>query len=628
MNDLKRILSVIICVLMITVSVPVSAFAVDDDGKIDLYKVFSNENDIMKTEVGSRVYKWSMHLPDDGIIYKSDRANFFNMSTASYNSNIQLEVNKNEDKLTLEEMLYKMQNSSRMNNYWIWGDKEYYVDIAQDASGQRYIKVIKTNTFYDYYLVDKAAQEFSDYIENRIYIANDYIYNLTVDMNGEFYRQHEDMFAKLVNSFKLSFDLSNPNIKELSDSVSTTREYKNTSYGWKITMSPYWRLNNTPNSRNQTFSPVYTDEELNIEGTKENDDNEIKIQEGVTVSLVSSIASGDTASAWAGQEIQMLKNNYNSDVYEILKNENVSRNRMDIHHVAIRYKNITKNPYIVDNLYVLGNGYKYLVSATIKEEKYQDSSKRSGFDTMLNSFTLDSSCLSKYIGKIVAAESLMDIRSPKELKTKKYDFSTKVTKSWDVFSNNSYYYNGYVNRVYMDKMTMGSMYMERVSNNEFVYAYEPMSGISINMSAGLNANDIHQVVSDNVQRYLKDSDIGVGLAKVKIQSAENNGAVIYKIEKEYDIGAIYNFVNSDSTKIYDLEQLQNEYMYIVKTGKDIYMENITLPVAKITDNNKQKINNIWANTTINKINYSASSNNWVEHKLDEFDNTKKQPLPF
>jgi homocitrate synthase NifV len=121
-------------------------------------------------------------------------------------------------------------------------------------------------------MVDEAAEELRDYIENRIYVTNNYIYNLTISMNGEFYKQHEEMFDKLSSSFKLSFDEKNPYIKELSDSVSTTREYKNTSYGWKLVMSPYWKVEGTPNARNQSFRPVYSDEELNV-----SNDNNVRL---------------------------------------------------------------------------------------------------------------------------------------------------------------------------------------------------------------------------------------------------------------------------------------------------------------------------------------------------------------
>lgn len=621
MNRIKKILSIIIVAIVMTAIIPVYSFALDDDGKIDLYNAFSNQKDIMKNQVGSRVYKWSMYLPDDGIVYKSDRANYFNMSTSSYKANIQLMVSKNEDELTLEDILYKMQNSSRQQNYWIWGDKEYNMEIATDSNNQRYIKVVKTEKYYDYYLVDKAAEEFSDYMENRIYIANNYIYNLNVQMTGEFYRGHQDMFNKLVNSFKTSYDTNNPYIKELSDSVSTTREFKNTSYGWKITLSPYWKVDGVPNSRNQNFSPVYSDEELNMMNTKTDENNDVKINEGITVSLISSSSNNETASSFAQKEIDMIKNNYNSNVYEILKNEPFKKNGMDAQRVVIRFKTTTNNPYVVSSLYVVGNGYKYLVNATIKDDKYKDVNKRKDFDNMIESFTLDSSLLSKYIGKIVSADTLIDFNATKELKTKKYDFKTKLNKGWDIFSKNSEMFSYYDKYMYMPE----EYYYNdgNVSNIEYVSAFEPASNININMTAGLNANPINDIISDNVSGYLRDSDVAIGVAKIKIQSAEYNGAQIFKISKEYDIKEINDFVNSDKTKIYNLDRTSNIYQYIVKVGKDTFIQTITIPVSKTSDKNIQKIKSIWENTTINKINYSTLSLNYKDRNLSEFDKYNK-----
>ncbi|QEK12674.1 hypothetical protein FQB35_10225 [Crassaminicella thermophila] len=617
---MKRNLGFFICICLLIGLFTPAVYAIDDKGVIDLYEVFSSKEDRMKTEVGSRIYKWSMHLPDDAIIYKSERANFFDMSTSSYQASVELEVNKNKDELTLEEMLYKMQNDLDNHNYWNWGDKEFVVDIENDDWGQKYIRIIKANKAYDYFMMDEAAEEFRDYIENRIYIANNYIYNLTIRMDGEFYRQHEEMFDKLVSSFKLSFDEKNPYIKELSDSVSTTREYINSSYGWKLKMSPYWKIEGTPNARYQKFAPVYSDEELDESKNNEEDkEDKLRVDEGITVRLISSVQDVGDVTKWAEKEIEILKNNYNDEVYEILKNEAKKQGNMDAYEVVIRYKTVTKNPYIVHNLYVIGNGYKYLVSATMTEEKYEDKQKRISFENMLNSFRLDKKHLSKYLGKIVRAESLINLNELKELKMKKYDFKTKVTKGWNIFNNrDDFYYDDYYFE-YDD-----SIYKGNISNNEFISAIEPLSNIRIRMSAGLNTNEIKDIVKQRAEQFLENDEIRMGLANVNIKSAKYNGVQIYYIEKEYDLDAINKFVNEDETKIYDLKELENEYEYIIKTGKDTYTQSITLPVANMTPKNRLKVDSIWENTYINDINYSKLNISWEKHDLKEFDKENKE----
>ncbi|MBU3129120.1 hypothetical protein [Clostridium tagluense] len=620
MNKNKATAIVLTLCLSIGLTAP-SVQAKVDDGKIDLYQAFSNKADQMKTGVGSRIYKWSMHLPDDGIVFKSDRANFFNMATASYKSGVQLQVEKNKDELSLEELLYKMQNATTRDLYRVEQEKELVINIAKDSSGEEYIRIIKSNPFIDYLLVDEAAQQLGEYVENRIYIKNNYIYNLTITMKGDFYREHKEMFDKLTSSFKLSFDEKNAFIKELSDSVSTTREYKNTSYGWKMIMSPYWRVEGIPNARTQKFTPVYSDEELEqVEKKVKNDEKEFKVPEGVSVSLISSARKDETASKWAAEEIQVLKDKYNSEVYEILRNETKTQANINVHHVVIRYKTVTKNQYIVHQLYVVGNGYKYLVTATMKEEQYNDAKKKNAFESMINSFSLDKEGISEYLGEIITAKSLINLNDSKEVKMKKYDFGTKLTRSFNI-SRNGYNFNDSYSGVdlYADPNYRGD-----ISNNECLSALEPTSNIRVDMYSGLDTKEMSETIKNRIEIYLKDDEIHMGLANIKIQSGEYKGAKLYYIEKEYDLNAIKKFVKEDETKIYDLESLKNQYEYIIKTGKDIYTESITLPVSNMTSNNKAKVNSIWENTTISKINYSKASIQWKQHNLSEFDKEKNK----
>lgn len=612
---IKKLIAVVMCVALLTATSAPIANA--QSGDIDLYKVFSSA-DAAKTEVGSNIYKWSMYLPDDAIVYKSDRANYFNMSTTSYNSTVSLEVNKNSNNSTLEDILYSIQNQSKMGYYYLWGDKEFQVDIATDSNGQKYLKIIKAGGYYDYYLVDEAAEEFRDYIENRIYIANGYIYNLTVSMNGEFYKNHTDMFEKLSSSFRLSFDDKNPNIKELSDSVSAKREYTNTSYGYKMTLSPYWKVNGTPNARNQMFQKVYTDEEMS------QTQNEVKdqvspqsmspIQEGMTVSVVGSAQTGETSKSWALKDIDKIKSNYNKDVVEILSSKEAVQNGMNVYLVSLKFKTITDKPYIMNNVYVIGNGYKYLISAIMLDDKYLDAKKKASINDMLNSFALDKSKLSKYLGKIIQAENLVNFSDPKEFKMLKYKFKTKLTRNWNTGNvmgtsmySDYYYYDKYYYSL------MGS------SNAEYIYASELDSNINLNMSVSLNSGKLEDVISPYGLSLLKNEEINLKLANASIKSAEYNGAQIYCISKEYDVNAIQKFVQEDGTKSFNLDAIANEYMYIVKIGKDVYYQTISIPVSYSSEKNIKKVSDIWANTTINDINFSKLNLSWKTHELKEYE---------
>lgn len=609
----KKIISVILSICLTTGLSVKTAYAADDNGKIDLYQVFSSKADAMKTEVGSRIYKWSMHLPDDGVIYKSQQANYFSMSTTSYQSDIQLEIDKNKNNLTLEEYLYNLQNKPKNSFFYYDDDKEFSMSIQNDGTGKRYIRIIKADQIYDYYMVNEAAEESGNYIENRIYIENNYIYNLTVSMKTAYYKEHQEMFDKLISSFKISFDEKNPYIKELSDSVSTQRKFTNASYGWQITLNPYWKVDGIANARVQNFIPVYSDEELNMSSKDQSsEDDPYKVEEGVTVSLVNSAVSGETAESFGEKELNDFKSNYNSSAYDILSCGKKVQNNLDMYSLVIRNKTITGKPYVVHSLYVIGNGYKYIVSATMKDEKYNDAQKRTEFENMINSFALSRSNLSKYLGKIIPADSLININESKDFKLKKYSFGTKLTKGWDISDNSNTDYYAY-NQKFMQQDYNGN-----ITNSEYSSAVDPFSNINLIINAGLDASEINENIKKRAETLSADDEVLMGLAKVTIKSADYNDAKLYYVAKEYDLNSILNFVQSDKTKTYNFENLQNEYNYIIKIGNNTYTESITIPLSRTTNTNMDKIHKIWSDTSVNGTNYSKLNISWKDHKLDEY----------
>ncbi|MEL7597912.1 MAG: hypothetical protein AAGU01_06895, partial [Clostridiaceae bacterium] len=202
------------------------------------------------------------------------------------------------------------------------------------------------------------------------------------------------------------------------------------------------------------------------------------------------------------------------------------------------------------------------------------------------------------------------------------NFNTKVTKSWNTFGEGF----GFDDELYNDEFFYKygeQIYRENISNNEYVNAFESSSNMRVDMFAGLNTSKINEIIQGKAEGYLNNDEIRMGLAKIKIESSQYNGAEVYYLEKEYDLDAVKKFVNEDETKIYDLKGLENEYTHIIKIGQDTYTQTITLPVANMTSKNKAKVNEIWGNTTINKTNYSKLNLKWQQHKLEDFDKEKK-----
>lgn len=619
----KKLCTLLIaCLLVFMASIPTYALPLQDDGTIDLYEVFSNKKDRMKTEVGSRIFKWSMHLPDDAIIYKSDRVNYFNMYTESYKSSVSLEVMKNEQKYTLEDILYsKQMNNSNFNYYWYFSQKEFTFNIEQDEKGEKFIRIVKMDPFYDYYLVDNAAEEFSSYIENRIYIKNDYIYNLEISMEGKYYRENPEMFGKLVSSFILSYDENNPYIKELSDSVSEHREYENTSYGWKITVNPYWKEEGISNARVQRFNAVYSHEEIygSDEAEKEREaafNNYQPFQEGITVSLISSALPTDTPEGWAKEEIEKLQQNYNGKVYEILLSEKVTLGDTEAYRVKVKYTTSPKNPYIVDNLYVIGKDYKYQLTAHITDKKYKEDKTREAFESMLKSFRLTNH-RSKYLGKILDPTSLIDWNQSKEIKTNKYNFKATLTKNWHTYDNFYSGYNDYYD--YYDKY----YYYPGMGNQESVSAYQTSNNMNLMMMAGFDTRSFDDIVKNYVSGLLETDEIRVGLGNVDVSSASVGSVNIYRITAEYDLDAINQFAKGDETKSYDFNSISNQYIYMVKIGNDLYTQTVTIPVANTTTYTMNELQQVWKNTQILGVNYSEKVTNWIKHPNSKFQDSQQ-----
>lgn len=608
---------VILSIIFLITSFPSYAASIKDDGTVDLYEAFSSQKDRMKTEVGSRIFKWSMHLPDDAVVYKSDRANYFNMYTENYKTSVSLEVIKNQQKYTLEDILYSRQSSNLgLYSYWYYSQKEFTFNIEEDPLGERFIRIVKTDPYYDYYLVDSVAEEFSSYIENRIYIKNDYIYSLEILMDGKYYRENPEMFDKLVSSFRLSYDENNPYIKELSDSVSVPREYQNTSYGWKITVNPYWKEEGVSNARVQHFSAVYSHEEIYGEKETTSEDTTsfnhyMPFQEGITVSLVSSASSTDTSEKWGKEELNKLSLNYNEKVYEVLEAQETQLGNNKAYRVKVKYYTTPNNPYIVDTLYVVGNGYKYRVTANISDKKYKEPKTKEAFETMLKSFRLTNQ-KSKYLGKILDPTNLMNWDEVKEIKTNKYNFKTTLTKKWHTYDN---FYSGGYGAV--DSYST-FYYYPPMGNQESVSAYQTDNNMNLVMRAGLDTRDIDSIIRDYVTLLLDNDEARIGLADIKVASTTVGDVKIYKISTEYDINALNQFAKEDETKYYDYNSLTNQYTYILKIGNDLYHQTVMIPLANTTPYTKREMEKVWENTQVLDVNYSQKITNWRQHPNSEF----------
>lgn len=264
----KRLCALALIIAVFSMSITAACFAKDDSGRIDFYKVFSKSEENIDM-IGNRIYNWSMYLPSDAVIDKNPKATTFNMNTNSFKGSVNINVYKNIHNLTLEQIYAASLSESSSDPYYDYYSYDYRCSakIQTDKHNNRYISIASITPEYSYYGSPNSDEEKGAYSEERTYLGknNDinYIYKVNISMDLAFYNQHQNLFCKLADSFRTTFDSKNPNIKDLSDLATSYRTFESKVYGWKIELAPYWKLQNQETSRTVTFKPLYSSEEIN-----------------------------------------------------------------------------------------------------------------------------------------------------------------------------------------------------------------------------------------------------------------------------------------------------------------------------------------------------------------------------
>jgi len=217
--SLKRLFAFTLAFTMLFImNIPLTSLAKDDSGKIDFYKVFSRSEENIDM-IGNNIYNWSIYLPSDAIIDKNPKATMFNMSTSSFKGNVIINVYKNIHNLTLEQIYAASLSKTPSNPSYDYYSYDYKCSakIQTDTHNNRYILITSITPEYSNYGPSENEEEQGTYSEERTYLGknNDinYIYKVNISMDLAFYKQHQNLFNKLADSFKTTFDSKNPNIK-------------------------------------------------------------------------------------------------------------------------------------------------------------------------------------------------------------------------------------------------------------------------------------------------------------------------------------------------------------------------------------------------------------------------------
>jgi hypothetical protein len=245
-----------------------------DSGKIDFYKVFSN-NEVNINRIGNSIHGWSIYLPNDAVINKDSKSANFDMTSSSYKMDVYVNVLKNVHNYTLGE-LYANSSYLIQNNSYQSYDSTYTCssEIKKDKNNKQYISLTSISPGPSVYTTSENLDEQGTFNEQRIYLGNgktsDYIYVVNLSMDLPFYKLHQSMFLKIADSFETKFDTSNPNIKDLSEQVNTYRMFESKVYGWKVELAPYWKSQGADTSMNQLFKPLYSYDELSSKSQESN----------------------------------------------------------------------------------------------------------------------------------------------------------------------------------------------------------------------------------------------------------------------------------------------------------------------------------------------------------------------
>lgn len=612
-----------------------SACAAEDDGNIDFFKVFSKDDENID-RIGSRIYNWSIYLPSAAEIFKNSKATDFNMSISNSDTEVSVQVLKNINDLTLEEiyalLTTAVDGGSFSSHTWKYDmDHVCSARIERDKYNNRFIIITSVIPAEDLPTgPDYENDDFKGtYLEQRIYLGENngikYIYLVDISIDLEFYTQHKALFLKIANSFRTAFDEKNPNLKDLSDQVTAYRKYCNRMYGWEIELAPYWKSQGIENAKQQVFIPLYSDKELgsgdSAAGAAESagsaegnpsDQGESRVKEFLRVTVVSSIPQGETFEEWVGQEIRNKQLNYKETLYEqlgALQELRISNAKGKL--LISRIRNNSKYNMIEGLLFVEGNGYRYQVVLCIKESKYIEKEGNETFYRMIKSFQL-CDAKSKYIGDFWAPESVYDYNGSKGVSMKKYSLKTVTGNSW---INPEGMWEGMIDDEHEEygDLPRSGFGLSYFSNYESLDLTEVKSGAELSIAGVLTSRPFDEIMKDLLRALsLAEPEKSEGqISKVSVHKAKvNNDITVYRIIENHNIANMELLSKKDGKKFFNYDDLTDTYMYIFKVGDDLYFLEFSIPLINTSQSNIEKLREVWQEVTVDDINVGRLATKW------------------
>ena len=667
----RKVISITLAILLsFTINIGNFSYARDYVGKIDFFKVFS-KNDENTNRIGNKIYNWSIYMPSDAVVNKNPKATNFNMYTSSFKTNISVNVLKNIHSLSLEEAFAIMLQSSAPSYGYSEFDNSYRCSakIEENKDKNKYIVISSIYPESYLYKASDDEEEAGSYIEYRIYLGKSnnvsYIYEVNLSMDLQYYRQHPNLFSKISDSFKTSFDANNPNIKDLSDQVTTYRTFENKIYGWKIELAPYWKLQGSETSINQLFKPLYSDQEIGTESgnsdnlssqdtpstsendktanptqtepsapnqpdsaqpstdksseSKPDDTNASKIKDSLSVSVISSVYSEQSFDKWADNEINSMQSNYNKKLYtQLIAPQNMIIPNSKGKFVVSNIKSSSSDSIVEGILLAQGNGYRYKVILTMTESKYNEKTGKDIFDRILNSFAITKT-KSKFIGELLPADSIFDFNASKVISLKKYNLKIAANNNWsEAYSIYDGQTDDYSSYYYSYPSPYDSNYDSDASTNESLTINHPISGATLAISADIATAPFNDMIDDLLNGEVNKQDCRSKDLNVKAFKSKVGDITIYKVVENYNLAKITELLGKDSKKVYNYSNLNDCYIYVFETNGEIYNINLSMPLIHTSTQNMKNIEDLWKEVVVNQVKIGEQATNWESVDLSKY----------
>ena len=449
-----------------------------------------------KLLIGDSYYNWSMQLPDE-----------LKLEYRNFNGSENIFVAQDESYIVTVN-LYDADSESNLDNA-VTNIKEKIedftlIDFTENSSnGEDYVEFIYSDNEWT--------------VQERCYITKTTEYDILIyTKNDDSY--DDEKYQNLMTSFNFKFDKTG-STEDLSDVTKEGyRKYQDTRLKWTIDMIPYFEEIKDEKIQNKILFFGKNYEFLTVEV--------YSMDKGETLDSVTKTILDDSAA------------HYNSELYSVTKQEKIKVDGTEGNRVNYTITYPGKFVYGYE-MFFTDNSYKYIVTAQIPEEVYNNSKDRKLVEGMLNSFSfkkLDA----KVTGKLLDPAKVSLSNRVRTVKDSNYTIALPI--NWSESENN---------------------------NEEFQFYYG--SEISLAVAEFEDVTDFEEFISFLDTYYGKKADY-------KLQSK----TVISDNSYKY----VFNVKGKDNQNI-------KEEFYVIHKGNKAYSLSFMVDSLYYSTMNKDIINKVW-----------------------------------